>query len=73
MADVIDITGRSKKLDFDADMTLDSLKGKLQAFVLTGYDHDGNELLAVTFGHLPEAVWALERAKKQLLERADVE
>ena len=73
MADVIDITGRGKKLDFDADMTLDSLKGKLEAFVLTGYDHDGNELLAVTFGHLPEAVWALERAKKQLLERADVE
>jgi len=73
MADVIDITNRGAKLDFDADMTLDSLKGKLQAFVLTGYDLDGNELVAVTFGHLPEAVWALERAKKQLLERADVE
>lgn len=73
MAEIIDITGRGKKLDFDPDMTLDSLKGKLQAFVLAGYDADGNEILAVTFGHLPEAVWTLERAKKSLLERADVE
>lgn len=73
MADIIDITGRKAKLDYDPDMTLDTLKGKLQAFVLAGYDHDGNEVMAITFGHLPEAVWAIERARKKILERADEE
>jgi amino acid permease len=73
MADIIDFTGRTPKLDFDPDATLDSLKGKLQAFVLAGYDHDGNEVMAITFGHLPEAMWTIERARKKILERVDEE
>jgi len=39
--------------------------------VLVGYDHDANEVTAITFGHLPEAIYALERGKKSILERAD--
>lgn len=73
MAEIIDFGGKGKKLDFDPDLTLDQLKGKLQAFVLVGQDHDGNEVTAITFGHLPEALWVLERGKKSILERADVE
>lgn len=73
MGDIIDITGRDIRLDFDPDMTLDQLRGRLQGFVLAGYDHDGNEVLAITFSHLPEALWAVERAKKKILERADEE
>ena len=71
MGEIIDITGKDIRLDFDPDITLDDLKGRLQAFVLAGYDHDGNEVLAITFGHLPEALWAVERAKKKIVERVD--
>jgi len=51
---------------------IERLGWKLQAFVLSGYDHEGNEVIAITFGHLPEALWSLERAKKSILERPDV-
>jgi len=71
MADIIDFTGRTVSLDADPDTVLEDLKGTLQAFVLVGYDHDANEVTAITFGHLPEAIYALERGKKSILERAD--
>lgn len=71
MAEIIDFGGKGKKLDFDPDLTLDQLKGKLQAFVLVGQDHDGNEVTAITYGHLPEALWILERGRKAILERPD--
>ena len=71
MAEIIDFNGDGKNLDFDPDMTLDQLKGKLQAFVLIGQDHNGNEITAITYGHLPEALWVLERGKRGILERAD--
>jgi hypothetical protein len=72
MADVIDFHGKQISGDFDPDQTLNDLVGTLQAFVLSGYDHEGNEVVAITFGHLPEALWSLERAKKSILERPDV-
>ena len=72
MADVIDFKGNKIVGDFDPDQTLNDLVGTLQAFVLSGYDHEGNEVVAITFGHLPEALWSLERAKKSILERPDV-
>ena len=71
MAEIIDFTGRNVTLDADSDETLESLKGTLQAFALVGYDMDGNEVTAITFSHLPEAIWALERGKKSILERVD--
>lgn len=71
MAEIIDFGGKGKKLDFDPDLTLDQLKGKLQAFVLVGQDHEGNEVTAITYGHLPEALWILERGRKAILERPD--
>lgn len=73
MAEIINFGGGRGNKDYDADATLDNLKGKLQAFVLVGYDFDGNEVTAITFGRLPEALWVLERGKKSILERADVE
>jgi len=73
MADIIDFNGGRVAVDTDPDLTLDRLKGTLQAFVLVGHDHDGNEVTVITYGHLPEAVWILERGKKGILERADVE
>ena len=73
MAEIIDFTGKAVHQDTDPDETLESLKGTLQAFVLVGYDYEANEVTAITFGHLPEAIWALERGKKSILERADVD
>ena len=73
MADIIDFTGGNiTNDDADPDATLELLKGRLSGFVLFGYDTDGNEISAVTFAHLPEALWAAERGKKQLLERVDI-
>ena len=51
MADIIEFGGKGRKLDFDPDLTLDQLKGKLQAFVLVGQDHNGNEVTAITYGN----------------------
>jgi hypothetical protein len=56
MAEIIDFGGGHKRSDFDPDATLDSLKGKLQGFVLVGYDHDNNEVTAITFGHLARSL-----------------
>jgi hypothetical protein len=72
MGDIIDFTG-NRRDDADPDTTLLRLLGQLEGFVLVGYDKDGNELTAVTFGHLPEALWILERGKKSILERVDAE
>ena len=71
MADIIDMTGRVAKADTDPDETLKALSGTLQAFVLFGYDLDGNEVTAITFAQLPEALWAAKRGCKTILERVD--
>jgi hypothetical protein len=71
MAEIIDLGGKSISVKFDADETLRQLIGRLDDFVLAGYDKDGNEITAITFSHLPEALWALERCKKSILERTD--
>jgi hypothetical protein len=74
MADIIDFTGgRVANDDADPDATLALLQGRLSAFVLYGYDLDGNECTVVTFAHLPEALWATKRGEKQLLERVERE
>ena len=71
MAEIIDLGGKTVGVKFDADETLRQLIGRLDDFVLAGYDKDGNEITAITFSHLPEAIWALERCKKSILERTD--
>jgi len=74
MGNVIDLYGKDREgraEDHDADETLRDLIGKLDAFVLTGYAHNGDEVVAITFGHLPEALWSLERAKKYIISRPD--
>jgi len=73
MAEIIDLGGKTVGVKFDADQTLTELMGRLEDFVLAGYDKDGNEITAITFIHLPEALWALERCKKSILERPDEE
>ena len=73
MAEIINFSGGKISGDHDPDQTLEELMGNLQAFVLSGYDHEGNEVVAITFAHLPEALWSLQRAAKSILERPDEE
>jgi hypothetical protein len=46
---------------------LDHLKGKLEGFVLVGYDTDGEEFFSSTYADGGTALWLLERCKTMLL------
>lgn len=59
------------RLDLDADSTLENLAGKLEGFVLAGYDKDGNEFFSSTYSDGAEALWLLERCKMALLNQVD--
>jgi len=54
-------------LDLDADRTLENIKGKLDSFVLAGYDKDGNEFFSSTFADKQKILWLIERFKQELL------
>ena len=58
-------------LALDADKTLKKLDGKLDAFILAGYDKDGKEFFSTTFADMSEALWVLERCKSALLSHSD--
>lgn len=59
------------RLNLDADRTLENLSGKLEGFVLAGYDKDGKEFFSSTYADGGDALWLLERCKKALLEQGD--
>lgn len=55
------------RLDLDADRTLENLVGKLDGFVLAGYDKEGNEFFSSTYADGGDALWLIERLKLALL------
>lgn len=57
------------RLNLNADRTLESLIGKLEGFVLSGWDKDGNEFFSTTFADGGDVLWLLERCKMALMER----
>lgn len=59
------------RLDLNADRTLENLTGKLEGFVLAGYDKDGNEFFSSTYADGGDALWLLERCKMALLSQND--
>lgn len=59
------------RLNLNADRTLESLIGKLEGFVLSGWDKDGNEFFSTTFADGGEVLWLLERCKMALLEQRE--
>jgi len=59
------------RLDLDADRTLENLKGKIEGFVMVGYDKDGKEFFSSTYSDGGKALWLLERLKIQLLKDND--
>ena len=57
------------RLNLDADRTLDNLSGKLEGFILAGYDKDGNEFFSSTYADGGDALWLLRRCEMALLSQ----
>lgn len=55
------------RLNLNADRTLESLIGKLEGFVVAGYDVDGIEFFSTTYADGGDVLWLLERCKMALL------
>lgn len=67
MGEVIQFSGITK-LDFDADIVLENTKGKLDGFVIAGFDKDGNEYFSSTYADGGTVLWLIEKLKKRLLD-----
>jgi len=59
------------RLNLDPDRTLENLVGKLEGFILAGYDKEGNEIFSSTYADGGNALWLLERCKTALLGQGD--
>ena len=66
MGDIIPFNGITS-LDLDPDVVLEHTKGKLEGFLIAGYDKDGNEYFASTYADGGDVLWLLERMKFRLL------
>lgn len=65
MSNVVNFNGITR-LNLDADRTLEALAGKLEGFVIAGYDKDGKEFFTSTYADGGDALWLLERCKFKL-------
>lgn len=70
MSNVIQFRGPTK-LDLDPDTCLENTKGKLDRFVIVGYDKEGEFFFSSTMGDGGDVLWLMELAKKRLLEVAE--
>lgn len=59
------------RLDLEPDQVLEELKGKLSGFVLTGYTTDGEEFFSSTYADGGDALWALARCQRALLNTVE--
>ena len=71
MTDNVINFGGGTFLDLPPDRVLKAATGKLEGVVLLGYDKEGNEYFASSYGSATEMLWLLERAKKRLLETCE--
>jgi len=55
------------KLDLPPDRVLEAAKGKLDKFVMMGWDKEGELYFASTFSDGGEVLWLMEKAKQALL------
>lgn len=70
MTNVVPFRGITR-LDLDPDIILENTKGKLEGFMIAGYDKDGNEYFASTYADGGDVLWLLERMKLRLLTIAE--
>ena len=59
--------------DIDPDTILENNKGEYECVVMIGYTKMGAERLVSSTGDSALMVWLLERAKKLILEHADLD
>lgn len=71
-AKILPFTGETME-DIDADTVLENNKGEYDCVICIGYTKMGAERLVSSTGDSALMVWLLERAKKTILESADVE
>jgi hypothetical protein len=69
---ILPFTGGTTE-DIDADTILENNKGEYECVVMIGYTKMGAERFVSSTGDSALMVWLLERAKKTILESADVE
>jgi len=53
----------------DPDVILENTKGKLEGFIICGYDKEGKEYFASTYADGGDVLWLLERMKMCLLNQ----
>jgi hypothetical protein len=71
-AKILPFTGGTTE-DIDADVVLENNKGEYECVVIVGYSKMGAERLVSSTGDSALMVWLLERAKKTILEHADLD
>lgn len=71
MTDNVINFGGGTFLDLPPDRVLSAATGKLEGVILLGYDKEGNEYFASSYGDATEILWLLERCKKRLLEACE--
>ena len=59
--------------DIDPDTILENNKGEYECVIMIGYTQMGAERFVSSTGDSALMVWLLERAKKTILESADVD
>lgn len=67
MSNVIPL-GNITKLDLNPDIVLENTKGKLDNFVIVGWDKEGELYFSSTKADGGEVIWLLEKAKQALLD-----
>lgn len=73
MNDKVTILRCITTLDLPPERVLkDALEQDLQGVVVLGYRKDGSELFCSSYADGGTVVWMMERAKRKLLELADV-
>lgn len=70
MAKIVPFTGITT-LDLNPDIILENLKGRLEGFVVMGWDKDNEEFFASTYADGGTVLWLIERCKTKLLETHD--
>jgi hypothetical protein len=69
---ILPFTGGTTE-DIDADTVLENNMGEYECVVIVGYTKMGAERLVSSTGDSALMVWLLERAKKIILEHADLD
>jgi hypothetical protein len=69
---ILPFTGGTTE-DIDPDVVLENNKGEYECVVIVGYTKMGAERLVSSTGDSALMVWLLERAKKTILEHADLD